>query len=200
MQRQLYSYGETVRSQRERAHDAIQQTESALHACLADNNRIRRKFGLEPVTLTAFIAHASSVSLNLNELNKAGSITSSMRDDVFYDAEEGGDSDEDDSESDSMHEAEEAFSSDDEDDEDDDASVDSSPGEKGWRDGSSATPANVGDKKVEAVKSQLSPVPVGPVQPSRPIIRRNRLPAPTVSMQNISIMSILRNNVSLYYA
>ncbi|TPX62431.1 hypothetical protein SpCBS45565_g07040 [Spizellomyces sp. 'palustris'] len=196
MQRELYSYGETVRSQRERSHDAIQQTESALHACLADNNRVRRRFGLEPVTLTSFIAHASTTSLHLNNFHKAGSITSSMRDDVFYDAEEGGDSDDEESvESDSMHEAEEGLSSDEEFEDDDEGSNESFTPNRRSRQASTASTSGGATvtQPIPPAKDETSKVAM-PIQPL-PIVRRTKLPAPTVSMQNVSIMGILRNNV-----
>ncbi|KAI8917646.1 Oxysterol-binding protein [Powellomyces hirtus] len=43
-----------------------------------------------------------------------------------------------------------------------------------------------------SVKNEV-PGPVSPIK-QKPLIRRTRLPAPTISMQNISIMSLIRNN------
>ncbi|KAJ3163796.1 Oxysterol-binding protein- protein 3 [Geranomyces variabilis] len=178
MQRQLTAYGETVRVQRERSHEATQQSEAAFQACLADNNRVRRRFGLEPVTMASFLLGASTMSLNKSTVKKAGSMSSSMRDDEFFDAEEGGqDSDDDDSDTDSMHEAEATMSSDEE---------DNITEEEQSRKGSMSS-----DNKPDSAK--IDGAPALPARP-KPLIRRTRLPAPTISMQNISVMSLIRNN------
>ncbi|KAJ3148513.1 Oxysterol-binding protein- protein 3 [Geranomyces michiganensis] len=179
MQRQLTAYGETVRLQRERSHDATQQSEAAFQACLADNNRVRRRFGLEPVTMASFLMTASTMSLNKPQVRKAGSMSSSLRDDEFFDAEEGGkdSDDDDDSDTDSMHEAEAIMSSDDE---------DNITEEEQSRKGSMSSDSKVDTTKVDGA-------PALPVRP-KPLVRRIRLPAPTISMQNISVMSLIRNN------
>ncbi|KAJ3022422.1 Oxysterol-binding protein- protein 3 [Thoreauomyces humboldtii] len=181
MQRSLAAYGDSVRGQRERAHDSTQQTEGAFQACLADNNRVRRRFGLEPVTMASFLLASSNSSLSNNNMNKAGSISSSMRhDDEFFDAEEGGRASEESesSDSESMHEPTTGVSS------DDDDGVDE---EDRSRAGSFASEA--------PSSAKLTPAGTGSLPtPPKPLVRRTRLPAPTISMANISIMSLIRNN------
>ncbi|KAI8850571.1 hypothetical protein BC829DRAFT_151807 [Chytridium lagenaria] len=63
MQRNLNSYGQSVRIARERASVALRQTELSLRAAVADNNRIRRKFGLETVSVNNFLQQQSGPSL-----------------------------------------------------------------------------------------------------------------------------------------
>ncbi|KAJ3213219.1 Katanin p60 ATPase-containing subunit A1 [Dinochytrium kinnereticum] len=106
MQRSIAAYNQSVRVNRDRAAVALRQTELSLRAAVADNNRIRRKFGLDTVTIAHFVqsqpgSMASSIR-GVRPHNLSGS--SSMRDDIFFDAEEPAghhyDSDEDNDEDD----------------------------------------------------------------------------------------------------
>ncbi|KAJ3292857.1 hypothetical protein HK104_004958 [Borealophlyctis nickersoniae] len=208
MQKQLQSYGQGMRLYRDRQQAALSNAESSLQSSVADNNKIRKRIGLDPVSPASYAPHsAASSMLHLAETGeKTGSYSSSVRE-VFFDAE-GWDSREDDEgeDDDSIHEAEDdggdAY------DEEDDASNTSTPNTntpKLSRHGSSyflsrqssvevEVQNGVGNETSVTTKSQVASMVVA-IAPPRPVLRRTRLPAPTVSMQNISIMSILRNNV-----
>ncbi|KAJ3196648.1 hypothetical protein HK101_008225 [Irineochytrium annulatum] len=256
LQRGLQSYANSVRLSRDRQSLSLRQAELALRSSMADNNRVRRKFGLDPVSIQSFLPYQTPASASLPSSVRGagarfGTGNSSMREDVFYDAEEplGGvyrsEDDDDDDDDDSVtseylldHEdgtygreaGEEDLGDgvydDDEDDYDDPlvaapevlaetapvngagvhvaapqpsvpekARVSETEGKvaaKVSEPESNVTPADAsaatkGDVKTEAV----APV----VKPKVAVVRRKALPAPTVSMENISILSILRNNV-----
>ncbi|KAJ1567061.1 hypothetical protein HK405_007324 [Cladochytrium tenue] len=208
------------RTQRDRYIWTLRQNDLALKSCLADNNKIRRKFGLDPVTADVFFAGTASS----RDIDFFQSMTSSFRDE-FFDAEEA-DSDQDTASS-CVSDAERPEGSDSDGGgvaDDDDAEFGDGndteismvvpvPAEPGRRLPTLATEADraaVGGSAAAGILTDASkeveepPPPfesAGPSRlPSRPksrvaVQRRKALPAPTVSMENLSILSILRNNV-----
>jgi hypothetical protein len=170
----LGAFAEQAQQQKERSQQAVQAAESAFFACLNDNNRIREKYGLDPVLVHHFLPAGVGVDMSLFGAASSNiSASSSIQEDVFFDAEQGdsGTSSDSDNEA-SMHEAEE-FLLDQEDTEGGDSHV---------------------PNKEDATVASSTVTTVVPVQKVK---RRSALPAPTYSLQNISIMSILRNNVIL---
>ncbi|KAJ3108239.1 hypothetical protein HDU97_001773 [Phlyctochytrium planicorne] len=258
LQRNITVHGQSVRNVKDRASIALRQTELSLRAAVADNNRVRRKFGLETVTVAHFLqTHTGSLS-SIRGARGPVSGSSSVRDDVFFDAEEpiaqdyNSDDDEDDDSMTSEYldndddpmtngEIEEdlgdgVYDDDDEDGQYDDAKVASIDAtipaqttaavtvvakEEALHDAVAAaekelpTPssdpkqekeelltyeqATAGEKGNAVASSSQSKRHDRPQMPdlevAKPIARRKTLPAPAVSMENISILSILRNNV-----
>jgi hypothetical protein len=157
-----------TQQQRDRNLSTIQTLETAFFSALSEGNRVRRKYGLDIISASKYLP-------NFETQSEATSLFSKP-DDEFYDAEEGSEiSDEDYS----LHDAVENFTIV---DEDSDACSRSS--------------------SVQLLVTEPTPTksfPTNPLEekalPSRPVIRRTTLPAPASSMENISIMGILRNNV-----
>jgi hypothetical protein len=147
-----------------------QAHDSAFMACLEDNNRIRKKYGLDVVTAGKFISDHSEGLMN----SKSSRTTLESEDDYFYDAE-GGDLSEfesTESESESMQDAQD-FNSNPE------HSVDSE--------------VESISETTEVVMKKTSAISLAPTVTK--VTRRSTLPAPAQSMENISIMGILRNNI-----
>ncbi|KAJ3328059.1 hypothetical protein HDU76_010657 [Blyttiomyces sp. JEL0837] len=204
MQRNLSSYAQTVKNFRERNVLHLRETDLAFRNCLADNNKIRKKFGLNQVTAETFFVSSESVALrDVAELT--GSLGSSLREDKFFDAEVG-ESDEDSFTSDknfddhddgamaSDYDYEDDVAPYDDDEDEDEKALPDRPGEA----------YIVPDKKTavapqESVENNHSvvveAVVAKPMETKIIVQRRKSLPAPTVSMENISVLSILRNNV-----
>lgn len=175
----------SVRIQKEKALHSLHNSDTAFHACLADNNKIRKKFGLEPVFAAKFSGEAPQ--------EESRSIISYARtEDIFFDAEEGADEDlssDDSSEAYSMHDANEHTIIDDDSDE-------ASRGSSMLALNEPLKPRTVsrGCPPAPASEDNLRLKPSLSTQ-SRTIIRRCKLPVPATSMENISILGILRNNV-----
>ncbi|KAI8927091.1 Oxysterol-binding protein-domain-containing protein [Entophlyctis helioformis] len=212
---QLSSFHNRIRSQKERALFAIQQAESAFFACLNDNNRIRKKYGLETVSVANFLP--SGGVFMTNDRDRMGSMTSTHREEVFFDAEEG-ESDDDDQESDSSDNAQDKEPEIviEEDDSDPSAShpnlngrvaaLKFSSGDANGSLSSTSSSPRMPDSAASAASfatafTDLPPnyttssVAVEETKKPMQVVRRTNLPAPTYSMENISVMSILRNNV-----
>nr|KAJ3418879.1 Oxysterol-binding protein- protein 3 [Polyrhizophydium stewartii] len=237
---QLQALHGRIRVQRERAVGALQQAEAAFYACLNDNNRVRKRFGLESVSLATFMPNGGPFMSDDRE--RMGSMASTYRDEVYFDAEEGDDSDEESDLEESMHEAEENISVIEEDESEPAGSrLDLSaaaaqqpqavptaaaaatapraapsaaaavpkaqPESQPESQPAEATEKPAGNAMTEVPPPEYSAVadgsasssaaPQPPPQQQLKIVRRTKLPAPTYSMQNISIMSILRNNASV---
>ncbi|KAH6599613.1 hypothetical protein BASA50_002955 [Batrachochytrium salamandrivorans] len=199
------SFHSRIQGQRERSVTAIQQAEAAFYACLNDNNHVRRKFGLDAVTTSTFLPNGVFMS---TDRERMGSITSTFKDEVFFDAEEG--------------------------DSDDSYRSYSEESRRASYDGLGAVTSPLAllrlDTSVEDARLQLSEIALAldaaESEPalmmtkqamtsssstdrvdsvanltahvdhsSRAVQRRTTLPAVACSMQNVSIMSILRNNV-----
>ncbi|KAJ3411305.1 Oxysterol-binding protein- protein 3 [Chytridiales sp. JEL 0842] len=217
LQRGLSTYSNNVRAHRDKTSFALRQTEFALLACLADNNRVRKKFGLEQVSVGNFMVGKKDYG------DRTGSHPSSLREDVFYDAEEGAnDSSDDSATSDFLGDNDDYYddgmlrNSEDEGDgvyDDDDDYDDAPPAEMSnsnmigitVTEPSAAAAATKSTQSIDTIAQQTQNTSATktsnekgsapPVYHSLPIIRRKALPAPTVSMENVSVMSILRNNV-----
>jgi hypothetical protein len=201
---QLTLYGNSVRVQKERALFSLQTADAAFHACLADNNKLRLKFGLEPVSAQAFTGETTSEENR--SINSYVPGHSKTNDDVFYDAEEGEgyESSSDSSEAYSMHDAHEAVTI--IDDDSDDASKTSSI--KDLAKVPATALKSLQPVATTSIPQSTQPSNSGSKANSPPnsdqkrkfapaaIIRRTKLPVPASSMENISIMGILRNNVS----
>ena len=171
----------------EQMSQKYQHAEAAFYACLNDNNRMRQKYGLDAVADTLFLPTGTG---QLRYLDKArmGSMASTRADDVYYDAEEG-DFDSTSSSEYSVYEAQET-----------------SPtlSEQLSKATSESFP---GSLKIPVSKRLSEDMMVSPVTPSVPTqkelsslqtlkpARRTKLPAMAPSMENFSLMSILRNNV-----
>jgi hypothetical protein len=177
---------------------------------------MRKKFGLEPVNLGHFLVTKSGSGSIKEYLDRVGSHPSSLREDVFYDAEEGAnDSSDDSASSDYMQDNEDydegaIRQTDDEgdgvfDDDDDDDYDDPDPSDKTSSKGPTPQPTTNTSQKpppsyeesnpAEPSTKSKAPVPIIKAEKQLPVVRRKTLPAPTISMENISVMSILRNNV-----
>ncbi|KAJ3046129.1 Oxysterol-binding protein- protein 3 [Rhizophlyctis rosea] len=198
LHRRILTYSQTARLHRERQQIAMRQLEGVLQACLADNNMTRRRFGLEEVTLSSFSATVSALSVHNSDAEKS-SITASTRE-VFFDAETWEANEEDEEESGDEHE--QGYESPEDFDEEDEQSLGSTPAHSREPSGKEPTgkmsPDQHGVLILESSAEVLPEQNQGPANiESTPkvIVRRTKLPAPTVSMQNISLMSILRNNM-----
>ena len=171
---------------------SIQQIESAFLKCLKDNNGLRKSYGLELQSVNSFLPIGSSMMID--EYEPAESIMSA-RNEEFFDAESGIDLNRDSESSEFVQDHDGHSNMEDDDSEVGSAShshLDSSIEmiekeqpviikKKEWQYASPTTPKEV-DDTTPTTNSTAKP-------------RRTALPAPTCSMQNISIMSILRNNV-----
>ncbi|KAJ3274775.1 hypothetical protein HDV01_001978 [Terramyces sp. JEL0728] len=178
-QTQLNTLNSTTRLQKEKVQYSHSNIEAAFFTCLNDNNKLRKKYGLELVT-------ASKFQLDSEYRHEIGSIISSIRnDDVFYDAEEGA-SDDDSSDGYSVHDAE-AFTIIDDDESDRDSMTSTQ--------NKTAAASEVGTITVE-IPEKRATVTQQNVRPQvYQYVRRTVLPVPASSMENISIMGILRNNM-----
>ncbi|KAJ3087225.1 Oxysterol-binding protein- protein 3, partial [Quaeritorhiza haematococci] len=210
VQRRLTAYNHSMLVNKERIQNIALQAETALQACLMDNNRIRTRFGLDPVTLIDFVPagsittkgaqQASTLSIAtsigaLGEHGRSHSMASgSAREDVFYDAEEGTESEDMSDSEDEMAEAEEDRV------EDSDYNYDSEDA------GTTTPPSPVQTFQGSSLKQEITASVQAtdgsepqkeepPPKPKAVVVRRKALGGPLVSMENISIMSILRNNV-----
>jgi oxysterol-binding protein-related protein 3/6/7 len=168
IQEQFHHHQTFSLQQKERNLTTIQTIESAFFACMNDGNRIRKKFGLEIVQANKYLPQMESYSESIS--------LASRQDDEFFDAEGGSDDSEDNF---SLHDAVENFTIVDED-------------------------SDVCSRSSSVQLLVTEPTPVHPTPPALdketeevmpPFVRRTALPAPASSMENISIIGILRNNV-----
>ncbi|OAJ40675.1 hypothetical protein BDEG_24382 [Batrachochytrium dendrobatidis JEL423] len=192
---QLHAFHTRIQGQRERSGTMIQQAESAFYACLNDNNCVRKRFGLEPVTTATFLPNGVFMSTYHERM---GSVTSTFKDDEFFDAQEGSeDSYRTDSEDSLQYrEAEQhgRYES--------DIIKSSSGGVSMLKLSTSVEDARLAMSSMELTPKLTEPAlnKMHTVQnlansATQVIKRRVKLPAPACSMQNVSILSILRNNV-----
>lgn len=198
LEEQLQTISNGLKNQKEKALHSNLVSDASFYACLADNNRIRAKFGLEIVSAGKFNGNADN--WNQNDENK--SILSYNRtDDVFFDAEDGV---EDSDDSSGNYSVQNVLIIDEDSDE---ASRMSSLHALNI----STAPQNSSFQHKKEPISSASPhsptIPLSPFQETmhsveKPrknstnlLARRSTLPAPSASMENISIMGILRNNV-----
>ncbi|KAJ3102324.1 Tubulin epsilon chain [Phlyctochytrium bullatum] len=248
LQRNIGAYNQSVRMNREKAAITLRQTELSLRAAVADNNKVRRRFGLDTVSPEHFLHTSSSSIASTSRIAKSHLVSgsSSLRDDVFFDAEEphyDSAPDEDDGDDNSVtseyldneegglgidEEYEEDLGDGVYDDDDDDgpsetvanatlskpapviateANPTETPSETeevnqvSQENGNAVKPQESSDdtKNLEPVQDEKAKLKASELKavskPAAPVARRKTLPAPTVSMENISILSILRNNV-----
>lgn len=176
---QLIIHGKSVKQRNERRRNSIiNGGDAAFYACLADNNKIRTKYGLETVSPSDFVGdfaedNRSSSSYATGNTGKG--------DEIFYDASQGEDSSDDSSDSYSMHDA---FGPVD--------IIDEDSGDEIYR-GDSSTEIS---KSLASLGNSTSRLSVAEEVTHKRCKRRKKLPCPASSMENISIMGILRNNVS----
>jgi hypothetical protein len=189
----LDSYHTNVIAYQDTVTSAFQLAEAAYFACLNDNNRIREQFGLENVRTIDFIpAGYEHIDLfpSLKPSTRPQSIGSYEE---FFDAESGDEEDESDYASDDSSFMDDLASSKLKtlnvndgytDDEEEDHSPDVNrkltlDQETTPKASSLPTPGSDSGQKLLSIK------------------RRTKLPHPTVSMESVSLMSIMRNNVRL---
>jgi hypothetical protein len=220
-----------INQYKEQVTNAFQMAESAFMACLADNNSIRKKFGLDPVQASQFLPAGyenrtilSSLGLHDRRTSQATSL------DEFYDAEPGVDSSSDSSSSifsESQKYRDSSFTESQK--SNDTRSLNRSLTESRISHDTRSIlnrslthkPNHLSLKQSFDVDSILmdesfeshiaTSNPQNPDNTSnsqnadtdnipdrtelKPLKRRTRLPHPTVSMETVNIMSILRNNV-----
>jgi hypothetical protein len=145
--------------------EALKASERAFNNCLEDNLKIRKKYGLQSVTADTYLNRFSS-------LVDASMMSIPKDDDQFFDADDGDFSDELSSEDVSSINQNERTDSDNDD-----------------SDYCSTNPS-------VPVIDNIALVPrVSTPGQSPEFTRRTKLPATAASMENISIMGLLRNNV-----
>ena len=173
-----------LKTQKERNSMMTSTADIAFHACLADNNKIRTKFGLDPVSASKFSGKEGY------EENRS-LISYSRAEDVFFDAENGAAEDSD--ESSGNYSVQNALIIVDDSDEGSRMSsiqainISHNSNQKD----SNSLQTNSSHHSSNAPQTSLE----NPRKDSGSIIRRSSLPAPSESTENISIMGILRNNV-----
>lgn len=172
----------------------MQAAETGFLACLADNNQIREKFGLDLTRSTDFIPagfeHLDFFPTHLNPRSRARSHAST---DEYYDAEPGREEEED--EEDSIYSGSDRS--------DDLTQNASSTARESFTDLNGPDPddtpvSHVPPQMVQSTCTKLDPTSSNSLNASflsLSVTRRTRLPHPTISMENVSVMSILRNNV-----
>jgi hypothetical protein len=186
----------SIKVQKEKGLQALHMSDAAFQACLADNNRIRQKYGLDKVSAGKF------TGFDGQDENRSVLSYSNRTDDVFFDAEEGDDSD-DSSENYSLHDAAERVVI--IDDDSDEGSRPSSSSVLDRHGRSHHVSQNVlTDSNNSLTRASVLKLPNVPEfidtarasdKNSKKVIRRTNLPTPAASMENISIMGLLRNNV-----
>jgi oxysterol-binding protein-related protein 3/6/7 len=176
VQKHVTLMAETQSQDREKLNHSLQKMESAFYACINEHNRLKEKFGLDPSPASKFLG---SKAFSIENSKSSRRECDSNHHEIFYDAEEG-DISQNDSSSDeySMHEPEEIPTHEDE---------FMSPPYTGTtlKSGDSATNSHENLPLISPV-SDLGPVAHKP---------RTKLPVPAASMENVSFMGILRNNV-----
>lgn len=184
IQKQIILLVENQSSERERQRHSIQRLDAAFHACLAENTSVKEKFGLDPSPASKFLQGSNSICTRLStEIGEKYRMESgSMNHDVYFDAEEGEMSDfETSSDEYSMHEASE------------------SPINSRM---ALSTAYGVGQLLISPEASVADISLITENSHSYPdqykmiaFCPRTKLPVPASSMENVSFMGILRNNV-----
>ena len=202
-QNYMGSYSSHLQMYKDKISASLQIAENAFISCLKDNNRTRKDYGLDLVHFSDFLPpgfNQSDIFSNLNNRHERSGSYASASLDEFYDAEQGDDYSDSNSSSTSADE-----------DEDSSSLRYLNRNESLLEETSSEfTDSNSLSKSHSKKLSLLSAIEKGDASASPlddsfsiqvpsimdSIVRRTRLPHPTVSMENLSIMSILRSNVS----
>jgi hypothetical protein len=209
IQKYLVSYTSKIQNYRLQASNVFKVLESAFIAAIKDNNSIRTKFGLEEAMIHDFLPPdidmdelglISQTFSGINSIRK-GSIASMNQ---YYDAESGEDEDEgsdtssySSSDSYNLHSAIEDYES---------GLSSTDDGTQSAADLADLGPMedlNLEDSLEESLEDSMdfqSFQASAILLEEKSITRRTKLPYPTISMENINFMSILRNNVSCDYS
>ena len=199
LHQRILNYSQNARLQRERQQLAFRHLEGVLQACLADNNRVRERLGLEEVSVNTFATGGSTTSIHVSDTHRS-SFTAASRD-VFFDAEtwetqNEHDEDEEDSEAEHDYGSPDEF----EEDEQSNGSTPAHSREPSGREPTGKLGLNqngviIMESSAEVLPEQQGGSSTMAAIALKPVLRRTKLPASTVSMQGLSLMSILRNNV-----
>lgn len=203
-QKYLVSYTSKIQNYRMQASNVFQVLESAYIGAIKDNNSIRTKFGLDEVAIHDFLPPEFE-ELGLIS-NTFGGINSRRKSSIgslnqYYDAESG---DEEDSDVSSYSSSEDIII--DHNSTTEDFEPDFSPANdenRGLDDMSDLNSIEQLDVQLQVSNESVEFKSARTSEPSiledRSISRRTKLPHPTISMDSINVLSILRNNVSCDY-
>lgn len=191
IQKYLVSYTSKIQNYRLQASNVFQVLESAYIAAIKDNNSLRRKFGLEEVSICDFlppdfddIGLISKTFGGINSLRKS-SIASMNQ---YYDAESGEEDDNSDTSSYSSSQSDNILT-------DQASTIDDFENEISPTNTVMHSAEDLTISSIEQLEVNLStPGPITKLD-YRTINRRTKLPHPTISMESLNVMSILRNNV-----
>ena len=206
IQKYLVAYSSKIQNYRQQASNVFQVLEFGYISAIKNNNSIRTKFGLDPISIQEFLPpdfdDMGIISTGLGGISslRKSSISSMNQ---YYDAESGK---EDDLESETS-----SYSS----SEPETMAMDQSSAltENFDNESSSSLAVETPPETPELLEAKLldrltiSPATqnllLGTVIQSKPhpphtLVRRAKLKHPTISMENINLMGILRNNVSIW--
>ena len=199
----LVSYTSNIQNYRQQASNVFQIFESAYVASIKDNNLIRKKFGLDQISIGDFLPPdfddmgLISKSFGGSQSLRKSSVCSMNQ---YYDAESGLEED-DDSDSSSYNSSEtEHITIDQSSIAYDDFENDNSPVDtKMAKNDDFSDLVHNEELKVSADENSGEMESFYSTSMSetvlKTIVRRNKLPHPTISMDNLNVMSILRNYV-----
>lgn len=179
MHKQTSLICELLARERKKSFDGYQRVHDAFYSCLNENNKLREKFGLEPSLPAKYLNREERTDpLSLDPELKKSVATA----EIFYDAKEGDSSDEDSSSEEySMHEPEVFID-------------DFSSSLPAHMQASESVPDDL--LKLATPESELSYKTILDIpNHSSNIKRRSRLPAPAPSIESVSFVGILRNNI-----